>query len=357
MKSDESSLETLFRSRQRGVEWILNRLGDDGTPVGADETNNYYRVPWGLLAAGERGSAAALLSWIEEHALDSHGDLRQGAPRHAPKYPWVSYSLAIIALAAWCLDRYDTGNAIMDLLEEQYQDPATGGALTFRPEVRDSRRQDLFPTAQLGLSALVSGRQAVADRVYGWVSRFYEAQPELPERLYTACEKDGLVTDVTANDRFDLVVDFQAPRQAFFNPGIATAFLARYGAATRTTTPFELGRSFLALSERGTAAQFDFSESKQICKYGWGAAVMLECAPGGEDFIAAVHQMADWFIACQDADGGWTDSPFRTPYPTDANRLDITAEFVLHLSTIITALRGSPRPHLGHLFKADASVG
>jgi hypothetical protein len=347
MKSDESSLAELFSARRRAIEWILKRLSDDGKPVGAEERNNYYRVPWALMDAGERGSAAVVLSWIERHALDARGDLREGPPRQSPMYEWASYNLAIIGLAAWGLGRYDTGNAIMDLLEQEYQDRDTGGALTFRPDVRDSKRQDLFPTAQLGYSALLTGRQGMADRVYGWLSRLYEAQPELPERLFTTCDEEGLVTDITEKDSFDRVINFQAPRQAFYNPGIAAAFLGRYGAATRTSTPFELAHSFLMLSERGTTAQFDYSDSKQICKYGWGAAVMLECSPKGNEFLPAVHRMADWFTACQDADGGWTDSPFRSPHPTDADRLDITAEFVLHLSTIITAMRGSSRQNAG----------
>jgi hypothetical protein len=195
----------------------------------------------------------------------------------------------------------------------------------------------------------MAGRQEVADRAYGWFVRLYEAQPALPHQLYTVWDEKGLVTKIAENDQFDFVTDFRAPRQAFYNPGIAAAFLGRYGAATRTAAPFELARAFLSLSEHGTAAQFDHAESRQICKYGWGASVMLECAPNGQEFLPAVHRMAEWFVACQERDGTWTNSPFLAPHPTDGDRLEVTAEMVLHLSTVITALRGAPRAYSGVL--------
>jgi hypothetical protein len=354
VKSDASSLAQLYESRQRGVEWILRHLDDDGRPVGAAENNKYYRVPWALAVAGERGAAATVLSWIEEHALEADGDLRDGPPREHSVYRFASYPLAIIAIGAWYLNRYDTGNAMMDLLEERYQDPVSGGAFTLRPEVRSTSRQDLFPTAQLGYTALMTGRQAMADKAYGWFCRLYDAQPSLPDLLYTTWDDSGLVTEVGDEDRFDLVTDLRAPRQAFYNPGIAAAFLGRFGAATRTSAPFDLARSFLVLSEHGTPAQFDYSETRQICKYGWGAAVMLEFSPDGKEFLPAVERMADWFRDCQDADGSWTNSPFINPHPTDADRLEVTAEFVLHTSTILTALRASPRPYAAVLARTES---
>jgi hypothetical protein len=354
MDPDGSSATELFDARKSGVEWILRHLDDDGKPVGAEVDNMYYRVPWALADGGERGAAAAVLSWIEEHALDADGDLRDGAPRRRSTANYATYHLAIIAMGAWLLTRYDTANAIMDLLEKDYQHTESGGAYSFRPEARTSSRQDLFPTAQLGYTALMTGRGATADKCYGWFRRLYDAQPALPDLLYATWDDAGLVTDAGDEDRFDRVTDFRAPRQAFYNPGISAAFLGRYGAATRTTPPFDLARAFLVLSERGTAAQFDHAESRQICKYGWGTAVMLECAPDGKDFLPAVERMADWYVACQDPDGSWTNSPFVTPHPTDADRLEITAELVQHSSAVLTALRGSPRRYATLVNRQDS---
>jgi hypothetical protein len=57
--------------------------------------------------------------------------------------------------------------------------------------------------------------------------------------------------------------------------------------------------------------------------------------------------MGDWFAAGQEADGGWSNTPYLDPDPPLAHRLEATAEFVVHLDTVIgalaTAVAGGPR--------------
>ena len=84
----------------------------------------------------------------------------------------------------------------------------------------------------------MAGRLDVARGVAKWFQSLWDAQTELPDTLYAAWEGDGLVREWPedpvrgAPADFFLVTHFQEPRQASYNPGIAAAFLARYGAAT-----------------------------------------------------------------------------------------------------------------------------
>ena len=142
----------------------------------------------------------------------------------------------------------------MDTLATSFQDPASGGAYSERPDHRTTGRQHLFPTAQLGISALMAGRLDVARGVAKWFRSLWDAQPELPGhavrglggRRARARVAGGPGAGRTAD--FFLVTHFQEPRQASYNPGIAAAFLARYGAATGDAAALTLARDYLQLS-------------------------------------------------------------------------------------------------------------
>jgi hypothetical protein len=190
------------------------------------------------------------------------------------------------------------------------------------------------------MTALATGDREVADGCFRWIAGIHAAQPDLPARLYTARGPEGLLTRPAPAVEWEVVTDFSLPRQAFYNPGIAAAFLGRYALATGDERACDLGRAFLELTARGTAAQFDHRESKQVCKYAWGRAVMVDADPDG-GHLPELLRMVDWFAESQLSDGRWQDSPFKVPEPTEADDLRVTAEFVLHLTTALAALGSS----------------
>lgn len=334
-------LERARRSTDAGTAWMLSNIAEDGEPAGGHERNGYYRVPLALAVAGQRETASAVLSWIERHALTPEGDLLPGPAQGVFTDRWASYPLGLLAAGAWHLEREDTAFKIMRTLRA-FQDPSTGGAYAERPESRKTSRQDLFPTAQLGLTALTTGQREVADAVFRWLVNLYEAQPDLPRKLFTGWDANGLITVLDESLAFELITDFGKPCQASYNPGIAAAFLARYFMQTGETRARDLGRAYLRLSAEGTERQFDYGESKQICKFGWGASLMLLADPKG-DHLRHVVRMAQWFVESQLEDGRWRNSPFLNPSPTVWDDLEVTAEFVQHLTTIRTALGGKER--------------
>jgi hypothetical protein len=134
------------------------------------------------------------------------------------------------------------------------------------------------------------------------------------------------------------VIDFQAPRQAFFNPGIGAAFLARYYMVTGQTHARDLGRQLLVLSETATDQQYDFADTVHVGKFAWGAATMLEADPA-ESHLRDVLLMADWYANCQLPDGRWNPSAFLYPRPNEADALWKTAEHILIINLMLGSLR------------------
>ncbi|MDT4899388.1 MAG: hypothetical protein QOJ78_318 [Pseudonocardiales bacterium] len=324
------------------LAWLQDQLATRGSRD--DVIAHLYRVPYALALGGRRVDAARLLSWMEREVLDSNGDLQPGPMRTAFATKWASYPLAIIAQAAWHLERYATAAALLRRLT-RFQDVESGGAYAQRPELRTSRRQDLFPTAQLGMTALTVGDDAAADGAFRWIANLYEVQPELPGTLYTATDGVELIVDpdAVAADSFGLRTRFDSPRQAFYNPGIAAAFLARFSARRGSTRARELADSYLALTVDGDPLQFDYTDSVQVCKFAWGAASLLDLDPRG-GYRRHVERMARWFLNAQHADGHWQNSAFLLPDgPTVGSNIEVTAEFVQHLTVVSTALAGDQR--------------
>jgi hypothetical protein len=327
----------LRHARDAGRDWLLSNIAPDGAPSGWHERQVYYRLPWTLSLVGECEPAARVLTWVEANALAADGDLVPGSAQAGHVDAWASYPLSILAIGAHKLERFDLSSRIMDTLERRFVDPQSGGAYSERPEVRATGRQDLFPTAQLGIAAVLTGRDSLAKKNYDFLAAMLEAQPELPTRLYTAWMDGALVVELSPLDEFGALTDFTAPRQAFYNPGIAGAFLGLYYQRYGASLAAQLAQDYMNLTRQGCEAQFDYSDSKQICKYGWGCAVMAQ-TPYGAPYQRGLLRMASWFADSQLPDGHWENSPFLTPTPTVADKLVMTAEFTQHVSTMLGAV-------------------
>ncbi|OLO25841.1 hypothetical protein PZ61_0236050 [Streptomyces sp. MNU77] len=328
-------LSRIRDARAWGVSWLTDQVADDGRPMGAETANSWWRAPWALCVGGAPDVAAAMMGWAEREALTDDGDLRPG-PFSPPGDGSPVYHLSPLAIASWLLGRYDTASAVNSALV-RFQDPETGGAYELRDFARDPL-QDNLKTAQLGISSLVTGERHMADGVHRWLAHNLEDQPDLPHRLFTSRRGDKPVTDFTDQEAFFRVVDFRAPRQGYFHPGIAAAFFAghamRDGGDKRSV---ELARKYLSLTTAGTEQQFDDPSSVQICKFGWGAAAALAADPEG-GHLPWVVRMGEWFVRRQRPDGAWAPSSFNTPDPGPLDLYWKTAEHVMEVSYIEQAL-------------------
>ena len=112
--------------------------------------------------------------------------------------------------------------------------------------------------------------------------------------------------------------------------GIAAAFLCRLYMVDPQPSYAEVAREFMAFSTQCTPRQFDYA---QVCKSGWGAALLYQITGAPEYRDWALH-LGDWFADTQRADGSWAWDPD----PSIGQTIELTAEFVAHVDTIIGCL-------------------
>ncbi|MFF2317931.1 hypothetical protein ACFVTE_16865 [Arthrobacter sp. NPDC058097] len=338
-KDQLNSLRQELRStRKKALTWLTDRIGDDGRPEGAELGNAWWRAPWALVVGGAPDVAAAMLGWIEREALTDEADLRPGPfGGDGPGTP--VYHLSPLAIASWLLGRYSTANAVMDRLEH-WTDQNTGGAYE-NQDFAANPIQDTLKTCQLGVSALVTGRTQVSEGVYRWLQASWSGQPDLPNKLYTSMANGSVVTSFSDTEKLMRVVDFRKPRQLYYHPGIAGAFLAGHAQQTGNREALALGNDYLALNKVGTSEQFYDRPSSQICKFGWGAAAMHVAAPETNQ-LPWVTKMGEWFIDRQFPEGYWAPSPFLSPHePGLLDHFWKTSEHIMEVSYIEQAIAAS----------------
>jgi hypothetical protein len=332
----ESKVESFGESRRKGAAFLLRHQNRDGS-VGPVEKGIYYsRVPWALALCGETGPAMQVTEWIRRHMLTPDGEVAGSASPNAQANRQANtYAESCLAYGAQLLRQYDVARKAIGFAL-RFQDPETGGVYQDRQRTGPSDPQIVYLTCQLGMSALLTGHQASAESAGRFLQRLWAAQPELPERLYTIYTRSGgLATRVPDGaDRRHYVNESQDVRQYHYNGGMAAAFLVRLYLATGESLWLDLARQYQSFSMSSTARQF---EVMQVCKSAWGGGLLYSATrePIYRDWTT---RMGDWFVANQYGDGHWENSHYVNPNPPLHNNLAITAEFVVHVDTIIGAL-------------------
>ena len=324
-------------ARRRGVAFILANINDDGSSPETDRPRvTYYRLPWALAVSGETAAAYRHLGWIERTGIGDDGRFHGGVSwSPAANRAFNSYPETCLAYGATLLRRFDLARRLMRFAS-RFQDPVTGGVFMDRDRRDEHGPQLLFLTAQFGMSAVMTGDRDAAVRVGDWLRQLWQAQPDLPHRLFTVWTRaNDLTTEVPAgDDPGHYVNDARQTRQYHYNGGIAATALAHIGMATGDAAWLDLARAYQRFSMETTERQF---ETKQVCKSAWGAG-LLTLATGDDAYAPWLVRMGDWFAAEQEPDGGWSNTPYLDPEPPLAHRLEATAEFVVHLDTLIAAL-------------------
>lgn len=335
--STTSRITTYESSRRRGVDFLLAHIAPDGEVAGAGRPRvSYYRFPWALAVSGETEAAFRVLSWIERTGLGDDGQFHGGvAWAPAANQTTNTYPETILAYGAWLLRRFDIASRAMTFAK-RFHDPETGGIWMTREQTSPDSPQLLFPTAQFGMSAVLTGDLDAALKTGEWFANLWKAQPDLPDRLYTIWTREsGLQTGIPQSaDARHYVNDARQERQLHYNGGIAAAFLTHLYMATGEQRWRDLARNYQQFSMESCPEQF---LTKQVCKSAWGSG-LLYLATGDTSYLPWIVKMGDWFAAGQDPDGGWSNTNYIEADPPLAHRLETTAEFVVHLDTVIGAL-------------------
>ncbi len=328
---------TLYHAAQRkAVGFLLAHINEDGSIGDPRRDIGYYRVPWALAVAGEAAAGRRVLEWIRHHMLTAEGEL---AGDVSPNNGWNqrnnTYAETCLAYGAHLLRQYEMAQQAMRYAL-RFQNPASGGAYLDKTRCGPDGPQLLFLTCQLGMSALMTGHTQAARVVGGWLQALWDAQPELPHRLYTIwTEAGGLATSVPpGGNRRHYINESQEVYELHYNGGIAAACLAYLYLMTGEEQWLLLARSFQGFSMQSTPRQF---ETKQVCKSAWGSS-LLWMITGDAVYRDWTLRMGDWFVAEQTEDGHWFNTPYLLPNPTLNDNIQITAEFVVHLDHIMSAV-------------------
>lgn len=326
-----------YRTAQRkAIAWLLAQVNNDGSIGDAQRDTCYYRVPWAFCVAGEADAAMRMLTWIRRHMLTVDGELAGSISAGRDWYRSVNtYTETCLAYGAMLLRQYDVAQSAMTFALRS-QSLASGGVYMDRQRMDEHGPQLLFLTAQLGMSALLTGHHARARAAGEWLVRLWHAQPELPARLYTVwTDANGLASTVPdGDDRRNYIQESQQTYEYHFNGGIAAACLAYLYLATGEQDWLDTARAYQQFSMQSTPRQFD---TKQVCKSSWGSS-LLWLITGEQQYLDWTVRMGDWFVAEQVDDGHWFNTPHNVPNPTVNDNIQITAEFVVHLDHIIGAV-------------------
>lgn len=329
-----SAIQRLTETKRRGAKWLLARVGQDGSVGPSDEGFRFYRLPWALTVAGHTQAATAVCGWIREHMLTPDGDFDGG---YRQLYDAYAYRNATLVYGAHMARQFDLSVCGLEFILTM-QDPSSGGFANDQdPDGTLGDVMDLPYTCGCGLACIALGRLDAARQVFRFLERVWNAQTEMPDRLYYSFsrQQQAVITSYETRNQFWHVVESQVPRaQRWTVGGLSAAFLCRLYMVDPNPAYLSLAHDFQRFSIQSTPRQFDFP---QVCKSGWGAALLYQVT-GEEQYAAWAVKLAHWFADTQTDDGSWVfDSD-----STEGRTLEITAEFVAHVDTIIGGLASRP---------------
>ena len=320
-----------YRETQRkGVDYLLRHINPDGSIGPVEKGFFYYRTPWALASAGEIEAATRLCDWIREHQFGENGDFTGVSPR--PVVDHYLYMNGLLLVGAHMLQQFDLSQrGVQHILT--LSDPLSGGFYNYGGPAGHSDKEDIPFNCGVGLGCLMAGEVEAAERVAIWLQRMWSLQPELPDRLYFiySAEKQELVTDFPPDEAKTHVLEAQKPRQRFTVGGIGAAFLSRLYMARPRSEYLKLAREYQAFAINQTERQFEVA---QVCKVGWGAALLYQITKE-EIYREWAVKVADYFVETQYADGHWINNE---PLP-DRPEIEIGSEFLVYLDVTISSLQ------------------
>jgi hypothetical protein len=323
---------------RKGERWLINHMNPDGSIGPAEKDLFYYRAPWAFALTGHLATSSRNLDWIQKNMMTPEGAMEGVSPQGAFEKRYGSYPLACVLIGAALRQRFDILRVGLPHLET-WQDPESGGFIDNRVDPHNTCEQELFPTAQGGMTYIMAGKLDLARMAGGWLKRLWEAQPDVEHNMYSVWTPEkGLAVDFPKDDEFLYLTHKDRPWQQHYNGGIAASFLAQLHMATGESEWLDLARKYQDFSMTTDECQF---QSMQTCKSGWGSG-LLYVITRQERYRDWTVRMGDWFADNQHEDGYWINTPALQPDPTLADRIHITIEFVMHVANIVTYLAVKP---------------
>jgi hypothetical protein len=319
-----AGLKRARESAERGAQWLLALLQDDGSFRGEPPLDAYYKAPCALLGSGHAKEANRVLDLVAARFLQRDGNLNGAG------VPWFEqfriYPHAWLACGALQLARHDVADALVRFLLSQWNDESGG----FRADTGGT--EEIMTTSMAGLACLWAGQRDVARGVVTWLERVMNAQPDLRQGLYHVWKPGvGLVEGDRSVAYF---VNASEPKQWYFQYGISAAYLSQYSLWEKDVPSLELAGKYLHASAH---CREDVYRRPQSGKIGWGAAWTFTLSHSPEDALL-MEKVIDGLCSLQCGDGSWNAEGLYQAQPSaDAiPRIDVTSEFVALLSFMET---------------------
>jgi hypothetical protein len=333
-RRDGGRLEAYMAARRRGTDWLLGLMNPDGSIGDPAHGYKYYRAPWTFAATGEVEAGHAICGWIRRNLLTP--DHRIDGPLRKLIDGWAYRDSALI-IGAQMLHQYDLGVALLPALLAD-QDPVSGSVANDHTESGDLSDDGDIPYAcGVGFAALACGDVPAARRIAGFLRRIYDAQTDLPESFFCFWSRSRQAPIWRNDPDFQqrMVVDNQVDlAQRWTIGGMSAGFLCRLFLADPQPAHLELARRYQAFSMAATDAQFKYP---QVCKSSWGSSLLYQVT-GEQAYRDWTERLGDWYVERQDPQGFWHNLKERT----QADVIEVTLEFVMHLDTLIGALSSRP---------------
>lgn len=321
----------ITEARDLGAEWLLVNLNPDGSIGPVDQGHYYYRVPSALHSAGYTMEACMLTNWIRMNMFNQEGDFIGKYGRGGYAENFYTYPNANLIIASQNLKQYDLSQKGIQFLINM-QDEKTGGFYNLKDKPYKQQRMDIWTSSQAGLACIATGKLAEAEKTAQFLDSMIDLQPDIDTKLYNVYQpKEGLSTSYPEEEAKYFVVDSKSTLQYYFIPGIAAAFLGRLYMAAGHKKHLDLAEKYLAFSLRCSEDQFT---RPQVGKVGWGAAILYQITKNST-YLNLARKVAQYLVDYQYPEGYWWNIP---PFIELHHTIEVTAEFVLHLDSILTAI-------------------
>ena len=320
--------------KRKGAAYILKHANSDGSFGPVEDGFFFYRLPWTFLVSGETQAALGICRWVRENMLTGDGDFDRGFRKLTDAY---AYRNATLIYGAHMARQYDLSSRGLRFVLQMQDDLSGGFANDRNVDGTLSDVMDVPYTCGCGLACIAVGQLDPARAVYKFLQKVWSEQDELPDRLYYSFSRDQQAVITTYNNKnafWHVVESQQGQPQRWTVGGIAAAFLCRLYMVDSNPAYLSLARNYQQFSIDSTPQQFEFP---QVCKSGWGAGLLYQLT-GEPVYSQWATKVGDWFINTQAPDGSWVFDP----NATEGQILELTAEFVAHIDSIIGCLASQP---------------
>ncbi len=328
--ADPADLLAAIRiSLAQGGEYLRSQVAPNGPILAKRNVNYIHKTTWGMYAAGvDHAVIARLLDWVQNEALQPNGDFY--FPEEGPEYKdlqRVYRPMTFGKVAAWIDHPVIRKPEVLDRIL-QYQHQPSGGVFHYIGDdpnnVEEPASIGTLNTSFFGQLMIALDIRDRAAAVGDWLVRWVDANREhiAAGRMFTQMTPAGqLITNVAPGEELSRVVDTQKPKQEFWNPGTASAYLLLLYDNMRSQWNHteEQARPYLDAAK----SLLDFDATMPLdtylwpskCKAAWGAGEMIRILvkyfPDDEQTLEKAYHVAErtaifTFLDNQLPDGSWS---------------------------------------------------